>query len=115
MKLAADENFNGAVLRGLKRKLPELDIVRVQDTTLYESADPDVLAWTAEEGRILLTHDVETMPKYAFERVSTGLSMPGIVEVPQDMPVGKAIEQIAMIIGASSAEEWANQVVFLPL
>lgn len=115
MKLAADENFNGSVLRGLKRKLPELDIVRVQDTTLYESADSDVLAWTAEEGRILLTHDVEKMPKYAFERVAAGLPMPGIIEVPQDMPVGKAIEQIAMIIGASNPEEWANQVIFLPL
>jgi hypothetical protein len=115
MKLAADENFNGAVLRGLKRKFPQLDILRIQDTRLFESSDPDVLAWTAEEGRILLTHDVETMPKHAFERVAAGLPMPGIVEVPQDMPVGKAIEQIAMIIGASSPEEWANQVVFLPL
>ena len=30
MRLLTDENFNGAILRGLVRRLPKLDIVRVQ-------------------------------------------------------------------------------------
>jgi len=32
LKFAADENFNNDILRGLLRKIPELDIVRIQDT-----------------------------------------------------------------------------------
>lgn len=28
MRLLADENFNGSILRGLIRRLPDLDIVR---------------------------------------------------------------------------------------
>jgi len=34
VRLLTDENFNGAILRGLVRRLPELDIVRVQDVGL---------------------------------------------------------------------------------
>lgn len=31
LRLAADEDFNNRILRGLIRRQPELDIVRVQD------------------------------------------------------------------------------------
>jgi hypothetical protein len=37
MRLLSDENFNGAILRGLIRRLPELDLVRVQDVGLIHS------------------------------------------------------------------------------
>lgn len=70
MRLLADENFHGDVLRGLLRVEPKLDIVRVQDTHLYQAADPVVLEWAAKEDCILLTHDVQTMtntPMTAFE------------------------------------------------
>lgn len=53
MRLLTDENFNGAILRGLVRRLPELDIVRVQDVGLIHTDDPDILEWAANEGRIL--------------------------------------------------------------
>lgn len=115
MRLAADENFRGSILRKLRQLVPDLDIVRIQDTPLYQSSDPMILAWAAEEGRLLLTHDIDTMPKFAYERVVAGLPMPGIIEVPQHMPIGQAVEQLALIIGASDPEEWANQVIFLPL
>lgn len=39
MRLLADENFNGDVLRGLLRLEPKLDIARVQDTEIYQAAD----------------------------------------------------------------------------
>ncbi|MBE2200294.1 MAG: DUF5615 family PIN-like protein [Anaerolinea sp.] len=56
LKLAADENFNNKILRGLQQRLPDLDIVRVQDSEAAEADDPAVLAWAASQGRILLTH-----------------------------------------------------------
>lgn len=77
MRFAADENFNGKVLDHLRLRLPDMDIVRVQDTVMYQSSDPDVLAWAANEGRILLTHDVQTLVNDAYNRVKVGLPMPG--------------------------------------
>jgi predicted nuclease of predicted toxin-antitoxin system len=58
LRLAADENFNADIVRGLLRRLPDLDIVRVQDAGLSGADDTAVLEWAAREGRIVLTHDV---------------------------------------------------------
>jgi hypothetical protein len=59
--LAADENFNNDILRGLMRLRPGLDIVRIQDVGLSGADDPVVLEWAAREGRVLLRHDVSTI------------------------------------------------------
>ena len=64
LRLAADENFNNDIVRGLWRRKPDLDIVRVQDIGLSGADDPTVLEWAAQEGRILLTHDVSTITKF---------------------------------------------------
>ena len=61
LRLAADENFNADIVRGLLRRLPDLDIVRVQDAGLSGADDSAVLEWAAREGRIVLTHDVSTL------------------------------------------------------
>ncbi len=62
LKLAADENFNNDIIRGLLRRKPDLDIVRIQDVGLSGADDPTVLEWAAQEGRILLTHDSRQLP-----------------------------------------------------
>ena len=69
LRLLADENFNGRIIRGLSRRQPEMDVVRVQDVGLSGADDRLVLAWAANEGRVLLTHDQKTVPAYAYERV----------------------------------------------
>ncbi|MCP3964631.1 MAG: hypothetical protein GY719_42925 [bacterium] len=115
LRFIADENFNGRILRGLLRALPELDIVRVQDTPLAGAADPEILAWAADEGRLLLTHDVSTVTRFAVERVRDGKAMPGVVEVSTRMAIGRAIKEIELLAGASEAEECEGQVMYLPL
>ena len=85
--LAADENFNNDILRGLLRRNPGLDIVRVQDAGLRHAPDPIVLEWTAQEERVLLTHDRNTVTKYAYERVIAGKPMPGVIEVDRLVPI----------------------------
>ena len=53
-----DENFNNDIVRGARRRLPTIDIVRVQDVGLLSADDPSILEWAALTGRVLLTHDV---------------------------------------------------------
>ncbi|MDZ4767606.1 MAG: DUF5615 family PIN-like protein [Chloroflexota bacterium] len=60
-----DENFNGKIARGLRARQADIDLVRVQDTELYGADDPTELAWAAEQGKIPLTHDLDTMTKFA--------------------------------------------------
>jgi hypothetical protein len=90
-------------------------MIRVQDTEMFGAADPDVLEWAAQQGRLLLTHDVETMTEYAAERIRAGLPMSGVIFVHNDLPIGKVIEDILTILGASDASEWESKMRFLPL
>lgn len=111
----ADENFNNQIVRGILRQNPEIDLVRVQDVDLLGADDPSVLAWAAQEGRIVLTHDVATMITFAYQRIQAGLSMPGLFEVSRRVSVGLAIEEIILIAECSFEQEWEGKIIFLPL
>jgi hypothetical protein len=113
--LVADENFNNDIVRGLLRKKPDLEIVRVQEVGLRGADDPAILEWAANEGRVVLTHDAATMAYYAYERVKRGLSMPGVIEVADDLPLGQVIEDILLLAEYSNKGEWESQVIYLPL
>jgi hypothetical protein len=113
--LISDENFNNDIVRGILRRKPDLDIVRVQDVGLRSAEDPVILEWAAHEGRVLITHDAATMSYFAYERVKAGMAMPGVIEVPDDLPIGMAIEDILLLAEYSDRNEWENQVLYLPL
>lgn len=115
LRLAADENFNNDIVRGVLRRNPAVDIVRVQDVGLAGADDPSILDWAAKAGRVLLTHDVTTMTRYAYDRVEAGQSMPGIFEVSRNVPVGLAVEEILLLAECSLDKEWEGQVRYLPL
>ena len=115
LRLATDEDFNNRILRGLLRRRPGLNIVRVQDAGLTGKGDAEVLEWAAREGRVLLTHDVTTMKRYVDERLNAGLPMPGVFEVNQQIPISQAIEDILLIAECSLEGEWEGQIRFLPL
>lgn len=115
IRFAADENLNNDIVRGLLRRQPELDIVRVQDAGLSGADDPTILAWTAQEGRVLLTHDVNTITGYAYERIRTGKSMPGVFEIGRAISVSAAIDDILLLAERSFEDEWEGQIRYLPL
>jgi len=115
MRFLADENFDNRIVHGLIRRVPELEIVRVQDTDVAEADDPEVLAWAAKYGYILLTHDYATMAGFAYDRVRAGLLMPGVFEISQDMPVGQAVADLVLVVQLSFANEHEGRVVYFPL
>lgn len=110
----ADEDFRNAILRGLVRRMRTLDIVRAQDVGLAGKPDPAVLEWAAQHERIVLTHDVSTMPAHAYARLRAGLRVPGVCVVPQSLPVGQAIEDLLLAMTCGVDEDWENQVRYLP-
>ncbi|HEV3415455.1 MAG TPA: DUF5615 family PIN-like protein [Pirellulales bacterium] len=115
LRLAADENFNNDIVRGLRRRNPSIDLVRVQDAGLTSASDASILEWAAGAGRVLLTHDVSTMTRYAYERVRNGLPMPGLFEVGRQVPTGMAIDEIELLAECSLENEWEGQIRYLPL
>lgn len=116
LRLASDADFNGILFRALLRRQPDLELVRVQDFGLRTAEDPDILTWAASENRILLTHDRNTVAGFAYDRVRTGLPMPGVFVI-RNRPeqIGQMVDDILLVALCSSQEEWKDRVVFLPL
>ena len=114
IKLASVENSDGDIVRGLLRRVPELDIVRIQDINLAGSPDPTILAWAADEDRILLTHDRDTMPKFVYDRVIAGEPMPGVFLVSSRMPKGQAVEELFWAVHCLSEEDCKDQINYFP-
>jgi len=115
LALLVDENLNQRILRGLKRAVPQLDHIVAQTAGFGGLEDSPLLARAAAQNRIVITHDLKTMPKYAYERVRSGQPMPGMVAVPDSLPIGQAIEDLALIIECCQPAEIENLVLYLPL
>ncbi|HWJ36415.1 MAG TPA: DUF5615 family PIN-like protein [Steroidobacteraceae bacterium] len=116
IRLLADENFDYDIVRGMLRRRPELDLIRVQSVGLSETPDPEILAWAAEAHRVLLTHDVNTMTRFAFERIQGGEPMAGVFVAHQEgAALSTIINDLLLLDECSDTSEWSGQILYLPL
>jgi hypothetical protein len=115
IRFLADENFDHHIVQGLLRRNPGLDLVRAQDEGLVGVNDVFLLEWCARAGRVLLTHDANTIVRFAYDRIRAGQRMSGVLELRQSLPAQVAIEEILIIAECSHEGEWEGQVRYLPL
>lgn len=118
-RLALDQNFNQDIFNAVKREYgeygkPDLDVVRLFDVGLSEATDEAVLEWAAQQERIVLTHDVKTMVPLANARVMEGLRMPGVIAVRSSAAFGPIVEDLCILLNASTPEEWEGCIARLP-
>lgn len=95
-KFLADANFDLVILAAAKRREPALDFQIAQAAGLAGVEDPEVLAIAAWEGRVLLTHDVRTMPRHFAEFIGAHMSA-GVLLVPQSLPRRQVVEDLLLI------------------
>jgi hypothetical protein len=72
ISLPADENLDANIVRGVLRRLDDIDIVRLQDLDLTGADDPAVLAWAADHGRVLVMHEVEPSVQLGADQAGLG-------------------------------------------
>jgi hypothetical protein len=114
-KFLTDENVDRRIVEAIILGLSHLglDILTARQAGLVGTPDPRILEWAAEHDRIVLTHDYRSMIGFAYERVSVGLPMPGVVAVPKSMHIGTAVRELEVLLGAGLPEDLANQVLFI--
>lgn len=115
LRFVTDEDFDASIVRGLKRRLPNVDILDVRTVGLRSAVDPDILEWAAREERVIVTHDVNTMVGFADERVRSGRHHTGVIKVPQKLAIGRAIEELEYIAQIATAADLRDRVLHLPL
>ena len=115
LRLASDADVHGDIIRGLRRRLPDIDLVRVQDALPEITPDPEVLVWAAAANRVLVTNDRNTMIGFAYQRAAAGEPVPGVIATTNEQSLGDAIDDIVLLAEYMPEDEIRDQVVvFLP-
>ena len=83
-----DEDFDATIIRGIVLRIGLAQLTSVHDQGLDSEPDPAILEWAAEKGYIVVTHDRQTMPLFAYQRVEQHSIMPGVVVVPHRIGIG---------------------------
>jgi hypothetical protein len=107
IRYQADHDLRKAIIRGTIRRNPQIDF-RSAPTPDFE-----VLALAARDGRILVSHDFQTMP-VLFRRFTESQPSPGVLLISQDLPVSRAIESLVFIWEVTAPEEWQNRLFLIP-
>ena len=115
IRFLADADLNEGIVAGCLRREPTMDFLSANAANLEGVPNPKVLALAAEQDRILVSHDFQTMPRHFGEFLQVRGSSPGVLLVPQYLPIGEAIDELVLIWGASDAQEWENRILRIPL
>lgn len=67
VRFQADNDLRKAIVRGVVRCESQIDFRSAQTARFDGVPDPEVLALSAESGRILVSHDFQTMPRHFRE------------------------------------------------
>jgi hypothetical protein len=110
VKFQADNDLRRAIVRGVLRRQPRIDF---RHAPLAGVDDLTVLHLATQESRLLVSHDVTTMPVVFAEYRRTRHS-PGVLLVPQVWPLADTIEQLVVVWDVSEAEEWVDRICYLP-
>jgi len=114
VRFQADADLNEVIVKAVLRREPSIDFQHALVAGLTGLPDENVLAMAATAGRLLVTHDRKTMPG-RFARFITANTSPGVLIVPQSMPVQQVADELLLVWMASNAEEWNNRIAVLPL
>ncbi|MBM3834136.1 MAG: hypothetical protein FJ403_12880 [Verrucomicrobia bacterium] len=115
VRFLADHDLNEHLVLGAIRCEPSIEFLRVREVGLGSADDCDVLDYAANEGLIVVSHDVNTMPAAAFRRLENGKPMGGLFMVKQSDPIAPIIESLILTWSARTLQEWTNRVIFLPI
>lgn len=113
-RFQADADLNEIIVTALLRREPSVDFQTAMSAGLSGRSDLDVLALAADSMRLLVTHDRKTMPGHFATFVASRPSS-GVLIVPQNMPISRAVEDLLLIWTATDADEWKNVIYALPI
>ena len=115
VRFLADADLNKAIISGVLRREPAVDFLTAHAAGLRKMKDLEVLALAAAQQRVLISHDVGTMPSHFRAFTTASKRSAGVFLIAQTLDIGTAIEELLLIWLASEASDWENRLAWLPL
>jgi predicted nuclease of predicted toxin-antitoxin system len=109
VRFQADADFSQRIVSAVRRQEPTIDFQTAQALGLRGLDDLNVLALAAREGRVLVSHDLTTMPDHFAKFVETDTSA-GLLIIRQKVSIRRALEELLHVWIESEANDWLNQM-----
>jgi predicted nuclease of predicted toxin-antitoxin system len=113
LRFQADNDLDQRIVIATRRLDPSIDFQTAPALGLHNLSDEEVLALTAQQGRVLVTHDRRTMRDHFARHIEKGTT-PGVIIVSWKLPVGRAAEWLHLLWAASEAEEYVDSIYSIP-
>jgi predicted nuclease of predicted toxin-antitoxin system len=105
IRFLADACLTHHIVSGCLRREPAMDFKSAGSARLQGKSDAEVLAFAAQDGRILVTSDIRTMPRHFSAFLQEGKHSPGVILIPQAVPNAAAIEALILVWAAAEPDE----------
>jgi hypothetical protein len=109
-RFRADNDLDHDIVRALLRRHPDIDF---KLDPLHNVDDDEVLALALSEGRLLVTHDLTTIPPL-YQSLRAKRELPGVFLYPQRKPITLAVEHLELVWQLTEADQWQNRLIYLP-
>ncbi len=112
-----DEHINRAIQRQLRRWDPRIHVLAVGDPGAPAAGESDsqILAWIEQNGYILVTENRRTIPGHLADHFAAGGHVPGVFWLRPAAEIGSIVEGLYLIWLTSSAEEFQDRTLYVPL
>ncbi len=116
VRFLLDENISPRVRVAIQRHYPHIDVLRVGDegTPPLESLDPEILQYLEQSQRLLVTKNRASMPGHVSDHLASGGRHWGVFRVRPNTSMRQLVQTLALVSGASEAEEWINEMRWVP-
>lgn len=113
-RFLADEDLRFEIVLAVRRLEPLVDFSTIVELGRKGTLDEQVLEFAHIEGRIVVSHEVNSLKGLADARVADGRGVSGVLLTAQGKSTREVAETIHTIWGASEADEWVDRMVFIP-
>jgi hypothetical protein len=114
IRFQADADLKHAIVAGTLRRAASVDFRRAESVPLEGLADPAVLTLAAEEGRVLVSHDLSTMERH-FQDFIRDRNSPGIILIPQmRVSIRQAVDGLILLWEVLEPTDLENRVCVFP-
>ncbi len=111
--LYMDEHVPRVITEGLRLK--GVDVLTAQEDSRRRVSDAELLDRATALGHILFTQDSDLL-REATRRQRMGKFFAGIIYAhPLKVTIGECIEDLILLATVGEPDDFANQVIFLPL
>ncbi|HEV8607989.1 MAG TPA: DUF5615 family PIN-like protein [Tepidisphaeraceae bacterium] len=95
----ADHNLDDPIVEGVLRAEPSVQFVRAREVGLSRAIDDVVLDYAAAHSLIVVTHDVNTMIGFAYDRAVSGRPLADLFIARRSRPVARIVDDLLLVWG----------------